>query len=426
MKTYSSIIENIIKTKNNIFLLPPQNDNVELKFKILFGTLLDRDYSVFNKFSFFYEILHNFWIKEDKKEVDLFIDYFCKIQKTYNALNRFAYNYKCKKTKLVVNIDMGLNESKESDKDVICIFQNKVKYLFCANDLLNIIKISLTNTYMFFSEPLNIKNPYNNMPFNKSTLYNIFFFIKYKTNYYEELFFKFFKCNFNLTEFKEQNEYILREHSIKHYVYKSAPNLLFQEINIMIDYFNNFCYFKRMRNKITINKEFPKDKLIKIFQPYLLLYIISNYGYTNTQKNEAAILFNSKMRLFNNYNPLFGRKKIKFILEYTSDFKRKIKGKIIEFDDNHITFNNIVKQNKEFLTDHLKINDNSNVMLTNNADIYMALNFTNINLNGVTNNDEEKEEEITDDEDDEDENNEDEEKEQDISDDEEKEEDYDY
>jgi hypothetical protein len=136
------------------------------------------------------------------------------------------------------------------------------------------------------------------------------------------------------------------------------------------------------------------------------------------------------MRLFNNYNPLFGRKKIKFILEYTSDFKRKIKGKIIEFDDNHITFNNIGKQNKEFLTDHLKINDNSNAMLTNNADIYMALNFTNINLNGVTNNDEEKEEEITDAEDaedhEDDEDDEDEEKEQDISDDEEKEEDYDY
>ena len=142
--------------------------------------------------------------------------------------------------------------------------------------------------------------------------------------------------------------------------------------------------------------------------------MIASYGYTNTQKQTALYLFNNKMKMFNNYNPLFGRKKVKIILENTSDLKRKIKGKIIEFDDNHITFNNIGKQNKEFLTDHLKINDNSNVILTNNTDIYMALNFTTINLNGDANDDEEKEEDITDDEEEYEEDEEDEEKEEDY------------
>jgi len=424
MKTYSSIIENIIKTKNNYFLPKKENDNVDIKFKILFGIFLLREYSIVNKFSYFYEMLDSFWIKGEKSDVKVFIDYFCKIQKTYNVLNRFAYNYKCKKTKVLVNIDMGLNELKENDRNVICIFQNNVKYLFHINDLLNIIKIALTNTCMFFSEPLNIKNPYNNIPFNKSILYNIYFFIKYKTHHYDELFFRFFKSNFNLTNFKERNEYILREYAIHHHVYKSAPNLLLEEINIMIDYFNNYCYFKQIKRKITINAEFPKDKLIRIFQPYLLLYMISHYGYTNTQKNNASSLFNHKMKMFYNYNPLFGRKKIKFVLEYTADFKRKIKEKIIEFDDNHITFNNIEKENEDFLIDHLKINDDD---LTDNLELYMNVNVNRNNTNNEDNinhtthyNSDDEEEDDEDDEDG------DETKEEDYDEEEEKEEDYDY
>jgi hypothetical protein len=305
---------------------------------------------------------------------------------------------------------MGLNELRENNKNVMCIYHNNSKYLFYINDLLQIIKIALTNTYMFFSEPLSIKNPYNNIPFNKSTLYNIYFFIKYKTNYYEELFFRFFKSNFNLTQFKEQNEYILREHAIQHYVYKSASNILVKEIDDMIDEFNDDCKFKKLQNKITINKEFPKDKLIKIFQPYLLLYMIASYGFTNTQKQTALYLFNHKMKMFNNYNPLFGRKKVKIILENTSDLKRKIKGKIIEFDDNHITFNNIEKQNNEFLNDHLQFTDNTdnnlynnnvynnnNTILTSNTDIYIfaSVNSRNNNTNMFFENEETTYNELT-------------------------------
>ena len=412
MKTYKLIMETILKLKNNIFLHTENNidDGVDGKFKILFSIFFKDEYSVSNKFQFFDEMLNNFWIKNESDDNDKFINYFYKIQKTYNVLNRFAYNYKFKKAKMVVNMDMGLNELRENNKNVMCIYHNNSKYLFYINDLLQIIKIALTNTYMFFSEPLSIKNPYNNIPFNKSTLYNIYFFIKYKTNYYEELFFRFFKSNFNLTQFKEQNEYILREHAIQHYVYKSASNILVKEIDDMIDEFNDDCKFKKLQNKITINKEFPKDKLIKIFQPYLLLYMIASYGFTNTQKQTALYLFNHKMKMFNNYNPLFGRKKVKIILENTSDLKRKIKGKIIEFDDNHITFNNIEKQNNEFLNDHLQFTDNTdnnlynnnvynnnNTILTSNTDIYIfaSVNSRNNNTNMFFENEETTYNELT-------------------------------
>ena len=61
-------------------------------------------------------------------------------------------------------------------------------------------------------------------------MYNIYFFIRYKTNYHCDLLLKFFDCDFNLTIFKGKNEYLLRELSINNYVYKSTSQILENEI----------------------------------------------------------------------------------------------------------------------------------------------------------------------------------------------------
>ena len=64
-----------------------------------------------------------------KEETENFKQMFYKIQRLYNILNRFVYNYKFKRAKIVVNSDMCLNELKEGDKNVISIIQNNSKYL---------------------------------------------------------------------------------------------------------------------------------------------------------------------------------------------------------------------------------------------------------------------------------------------------------
>ena len=213
------ITQRIINTDNNIFSLNyDSSDKVDKIIKTLFASFILKEMTVKNKFLFFFETTQNTFLKTI---IDEFIYYFYKIQKTYNSFRKLSQIFKCKKSKIVVDYDIALNEINENQPNVISIIQCNSKYLFSINDLINIINTSLTNNYQFFPEPLCIKNPYNNIPFSKSTLYNIYFFILYKTYIRHDLFFKFFLCNFSLPLFGKKYEIILREHSIYNYVYKS-------------------------------------------------------------------------------------------------------------------------------------------------------------------------------------------------------------
>ena len=88
--------------------------------------------------------------------------------------------YKWKKAK-VYNIDSDLHGNPlNNDKYTIRLLENNTIYTFKIHDLLNIIKDNLSNIYIaeyliFFQEPKMIKNPYTNIIFKKSLLYNIYF-----------------------------------------------------------------------------------------------------------------------------------------------------------------------------------------------------------------------------------------------------------
>jgi len=360
METYKLIIKNIVHTNNNIFSFNyDYSETVDETCKLFFNIFLNEKITIKNKFHFFNESINNFLLKEKNKK-EKFINYFCKIQKTYKSLNTLAKIYKFKKSKIVVNTDMALNKINQNDKNIICILHNNSKYLFAINDLINIIHSALTNNHWFFAEPKCIKNPYDNLPFTKSNLYNIYLYIKYQTHYHPELFFKFFNVDFNLNIFKNKYEYLLREYSIHDYVYKSPSNILIKEINGMIKEFNFNCENNQLKNKICINSNFPSDKLIQIMRPYLLIYFYSNYTLLNYNKIYFKHILKSSLIRFNNYNPQFGRRKIKIITKYCKNFKKKIVGQIVEFDDNHILFNNIEKDNENFLVDHLKYSEKNN------------------------------------------------------------------
>jgi hypothetical protein len=362
MTTIGYITNKVLNMDNNVFSLNyDKSDPVKPLMKLVFMSLVNNRYK--GKFNMFKETLVSFL----KFSRDEFINFFCKIQKTYHSFSRLAFIYKYKKSAMSVTTDIGLNDITINDKNILCVYNVNSRYLFNINDLLKIITTSLTNSYMFFSQPLPSKNPYNNLPFTKSNLYNIYFFLKFKTNIYNDLFVKFFHCDFNLTTFYHKYEYLLREHILDNFIKNSTENALIQEIKKMINLFNN-----KTTKKILINDEFPKKRLIKIMKPYLMLYLQSYYSFVPIIKNNAIVLLNSKLKKFQKFNPKFGRKIYKLGFKNYPNFKKKSYIKSVEFLDNHIAFNCYEETN--FLTNHTYYNEIDSTIEENVIQVtYMAV-----------------------------------------------------
>jgi hypothetical protein len=346
MNTFFLIIKKYFKISDEFF----QNfDSIQ---KIIYFMIINKkELSIEVKFKFFNVEINNIFLTEEQKED--FINIFCKIQKTYFALSRFAYIYKYNRAKVVVDFDLCLNQIDINDKNSICLLQAKTKYYFRINDLINIIDNALSNSPNFFSDSLITKNPYNNIPFNKSTLYNIYFYIITKTSIVSELIHKFFLSNFDLDKFEKDYEYLIREHSIHKYVKNSNDITLYNSILTMIDCYNDrydyFYYNDNDKLKISIEPDFPKKQLVEIMRPYLLLYFSYKYSLITTTKMNSKILLYEKLKQFYDFNPTFSRKQIKVQTYFSKNGKKKYKN-IYSYNDKHINFN---QKSTTFLTSHL-------------------------------------------------------------------------
>jgi hypothetical protein len=280
------------------------------------------------KYNVLGSIFENVFYNDANKE--LFLSEFSKVQRIYFTLSKFARICKYKKSIVRINTDLYINELDESMKNVFVLYEDGSRYFFSATDLVNIMNSSLSHTYMFFSEPLKPKNPYNNLPFNKSTLYNIYFFMKNCAFIMPQLFHQYFICNFDIKLFKSENECLIRDFSIKRYVYSSNYDTLYDNVIIMIaDIKKRNRKYKQFMN---IDDDFPQKKLVDIMRPYLHLYYLSKYYVTGTdKKNDSMEKLMDKFDLFVRFNPQFGRKIIKI--------ERIPKKKVtIEYNDKHMNF----------------------------------------------------------------------------------------
>jgi len=333
-----------VKHKNNA------NDNI-----------IENKYSLVSqiKLNALKKLLDNIFISNELKEKIL--DTFCKTQKIYYALAKFANNYKYKKYKIVVSNDLTLNPLTRNDSNTFTLLQSKSIYLFSINDLIHIIETAICNAPIFFAEPMIPKNPYNNEPFNTSTLYNIYFALKKNARLMSILFHLFFLVEFDIDTFCDDNEAMLRQIAIKKYVSNSPVSILHKATITMIN--ENF-YTKQL----IIHPEFPKDILVNIFRPFLFYYFTIHYDFHNEKKYIYKQNLSLKLKKFYDYNKLFGRK-ITHVVSYNtkSHFTSPNKYKLTySFNTKHLSFYNIcVNENSHFNNlylhvDYNLINNNNN------------------------------------------------------------------
>jgi len=244
--------------------------------------------------------INNLLLAKDK---DAFFETFCKAQKHYFSLARFANLCKMKLAPIKVKTDLLLNEIDTTKRNVFIFIQNNVKYAFVINDLINIITASLSNCSFFFAEPLAIKNPYNNIFLSKSILYNLYFYMKTNLFQIPVLFDLYFRSHFDISVFELHNESYIREVYIKNFVTRSDYRTLYPHLLDMFDEYRPYL------NNILIHNNFPRNELIKIMRPYLELHLLSKYLISGSErKYRADCLLKRKLYKFSSCNPEFGRK----------------------------------------------------------------------------------------------------------------------
>ena len=251
-----------------------------------------------------------------------------KTQRSYFALKRFLHICRFKNTKIKIDTDLCLNPI--DPQKAFTIVQNGCKYLFTVPDILNLTMAALMNAHEFFAEPRFPKNPYTNVKFTKTDLYNIYFRVVESRFITPPLFTECFLCHFELDNFLIDNETKLRNLSIKSYVMNSPHTILYSEVMFMIRTFfkgkqvtNRRTRIPRTRGNgtriitsttrisINIHPEFPREVLVDVMRPYLYLYLLYHDHIRGTEKMTIArTLLQREVQRFLKYNPNFGRKQI--------------------------------------------------------------------------------------------------------------------
>lgn len=223
------------------------------------------------KFTLFFKLLDNpFHGTNMKKDIIL---RFCKLQKKYYALNRFAYLWKLKHAVTSVTTDLYFNDIDKSKDSTFQLYQNNTIFVFKISELIRIIETSLYGSFedIFEVESEPPKNPYNKMKLKEHDLYNIYLHIAFKTNMnMPTIMYLWFKQKFNFNHLCNNNRQELQKLCVKNYVSKFDIHSVkvYKQVR---DIINNH-YLTRLWK---IDAKFPNEKVVEKIKPCLYDYYMT-------------------------------------------------------------------------------------------------------------------------------------------------------
>ena len=279
-----SKVKNISTSLINIFLLI--NWKKESMFHIFKHSILEEE----------------FITEPDKKTLkDLYIS----VKKIMNRLNSIARLYKYKKAvKYDIDTDLHLNPLEQlPNNEKISIIENNTIYNFKLRDLISCWKLALLNSQGLFAKPIELKNPYTNLPFKKHNLYNIYFKC---LNMYINLpmcITTFFKCNMTISKYQLYYYTTLKEVAIINFLNANNYYELFEQVlNLLHDYRKEVDYLT-FTNYCSIT---ARTKAVKNFKPMLLNYLLSKFSCNPIVRDQKLKQLKKQLKDYVKENPDFG------------------------------------------------------------------------------------------------------------------------
>jgi hypothetical protein len=248
---------------------------------------------------FYKNTMDNVFLYDNVKAI--FSVWFSQMQSAYWGFTRLAVKWKRRNPKIQIHTDLYMNELEIAHLHTYSLMQLDNVYLFTLSNLVNLITTAITRAVHFRHAPLHVKNPYNNVEFSKSDLYNIYF--RVLATYIKVPFFfrRFFECDFNIYRFKVECEVELREKAIREYV-KTADYLdVFADVQSMMYKYDTNRY-------IRITNGFEKKLVVDAFRPFLATYYLSMYSFDTTQQNYCKLKLERDIPQFAYTNYLFGQR----------------------------------------------------------------------------------------------------------------------
>ncbi len=277
-------------------------------------------------------LYNNIFTEQEIK--DKCLEIFSKSQLYFKSFEKCAKQYRYKQLPLLNDMDF-ISLSKIENNNNICVIVDKnVKYCFKIHDLIKIINNSLLSKIdHFYPDPQEIKNPYNNLSFDISTLYNIYFNINCSKIIMPTLFHLYMREAFNITNFLNNHESLLRDILIQKYINSLSDIRLITQMRRMFNDVKIIGYVNKKRFKL-IHTGVSNLHLLDVFKPFVkkYLYIIYTLNY-----NKKLIIKNElykKIVGFFAENPMFGRKR-----QHTNNLF------VFGIDKNIITYNLKIKNN---------------------------------------------------------------------------------
>ena len=329
------------------------HDNLHLNFTKCSFLFIDskRKFATLND-----NFINSFFVTLENKQ--LFLDFFCRVQRTYNALNNFAYLIKKRNKTVIVTNDLYLTPINKSQNNVFNYYENNYIYLFTIQDLSRIIISAICNSPLFYSESLPPKNPYSGVEFQISDLYNIYFHMKDTLTHVPLVIQQYYLSGFNIDNFEIENQVTIRNIYIEQFCENEDHDTVIEYIDEMIEPY-----------KISIHNNFPKKTLITTFKPYLVDYLHSRYSLDGSKKHIRASAVKKKLSTFARMNPTFGRRIIVFkekrkyycfiTLDGQSELIHYKKEEIIDTDDDDYSASNLIDDDDDCSASNL-INDDDN------------------------------------------------------------------
>ena len=230
-----------------------------------------------------------------------FILHFCKFKRTYWAFTRLARIWKIRRIPIRIQCDLYMNELTPSNPNTYTLIHPKGIYLFSLQNLNRIILDAITYRSGLFVEPLPIKNPYTNDVLTKSDLFNIYFASLNANIRIHEMNERFFRCEFDVFNFKMNYETELRDYAIVQYAKTSSVNDLAQDVDDMLRIHN-------MTKRINIAVGFPQKILVDTMRPLLKFYLLERYSFSSITRKYSASKLKMRLIQFADTNPIYGRR----------------------------------------------------------------------------------------------------------------------